>query len=522
MDARAKITQGELQGTQHQHYQAYLGIPFGKPPVGKQRFCPPQAAEGWSGVRDATEFAASCPQGHHPIPGMAASGARDEDCLHLNIFTPRADSEARPVLFWIHGGGFELGSGSELLYNGGPLSERGHLVVVTIHYRLGALGYAYFGSKGDSWGATPNNGQLDQIQALKWVTENIAHFGGDPDNITIFGESAGASAVATLLAMPGASGLFDKAILQSGSGLRTRNADQAIELTDQWLHELSLDGADHTAISKLPVDQIVQAQLALSDRQNRMGGFGPVQDGVILPLMPQQAISQGLAADIPLLIGTNRDESKLFNAVPNRQPLNDAQLYQQVQQLLSCDEDTAGNMIQLFTKSRSDHELPTSNHDLVDAMQTLVNFRLPGNRIAEYQSRHQPKTFHYLFTWESPARRGDLGSCHALEMPFVFGTLNAPTQDRFAGTGMDAENLAHNMMDAWIAFAISGDPSHPGIGAWKPFDRQKRSTMIFARQCRLQEDPFAEERLAIEKLVNLAGHTDHLAAIKQLTLSEEE
>jgi|TARA_B100002003_G_scaffold251866_1_gene298317 para-nitrobenzyl esterase len=432
---------------------------------------------------------------------MAASGSRDEDCLYLNVFTPAADARARAVLFWIHGGGFQLGSGSELLYNGGPLAERGDLVVVTIHYRLGALGYAYFGPAGDSWGATPNNGQLDQIEALKWVRENITSFGGDPDNITIFGESAGASAIATLLAMPAGRGLFSKAILQSGCGARTRSADSCIALTERLLHELSLDSGDLAAISKLPVDQIVQAQQAVSSGENGMGGFGPVQDGVILPDMPLQAVNEGSAADTPVLMGTNRDEAKLFNAVPNRPPLDDDQLREQVGQMLKSDAATTNRIIQLFADSRAAHQLPASNHDVVDIIQTMVGFRVPGNRFAECLSRHQPKTFLYLFSWESPARRGDLGACHALDMPFVFGTLDAPTQDRFAGKGLDAENLARNMMDAWIAFAGCADPSHPGIGNWEPFERHKRNTMIFGGECLLTEDPFAEERLAIEKLV---------------------
>ncbi len=500
MEPRVRIAQGELQGTQHQHHQAFLGLPFAEPPVGILRFRPPQSARPWSGVRDATSFGASCPQGHHPIPGMAASGSRDEDCLHLNVFTPAADDQSRPVLFWIHGGGFQMGSGSELLYNGGPLTERGDLVVVTIHYRLGALGYACFPSAAEIWGATPNNGQLDQIHALKWVRENIAGFGGDPDNITIFGESAGASAVATLLAMPESKGLFHKAILQSGSGARTRTTDQATELTDRLLHELSVDAADREAICTLPVDQIVEAQRIISSGGDGMGGFGPVKDGVILPDMPLQAVSAGVAADIPLLIGTNRDESKLFNAVPNRPPLDDAELRQQVARILDSDAATADDMVRLFVESRAAHQLPASNHDIVDIIQTVVGFRVPGNRLAEQQSRHQPNTFLYLFSWESPARRGELGSCHALEMPFVFGTLDAPTQDRFAGKGLDADNLSHNMMDAWIAFAGYADPSHPGIGNWRPFEGDKRHTMVFARECELKQDPFAKERVAIEEL----------------------
>ncbi|HET6472607.1 MAG TPA: carboxylesterase family protein, partial [Pseudomonadales bacterium] len=200
---RVDTVAGRLEGVQHERHQAFLGIPFAQAPVGARRFGAPQPADGWSGVRAANAFGYSSIQGTHPVPGMAASGPRNEDCLYLNVYTPAADNAKRPVLFWIHGGGFVLGSGSEALYDGGPLATRGNIVVVAIHYRLGALGYLYLGGHGgDAWGASANAGQLDQIAALRWVRDNIAAFGGDPNNVTIAGESAGSMACATLLAMP--------------------------------------------------------------------------------------------------------------------------------------------------------------------------------------------------------------------------------------------------------------------------------------------------------------------------------
>jgi len=427
---------------------------------------------------------------------MAASGTRDEDCLYLNVFTPSADGHSRPVLFWIHGGGYRLGSGSELLYHGGPLAERGDVVVVAIHYRLAALGYACFGPDSRSWGATANCGQLDMIEALSWVRSNISTFGGDPSNVTIFGESAGSAAVGTLLAMPAAKGLFHKAVMQSGTG-RAADFETASSFGLRLLDTLGVAPTDHDAIIALDVDAIVEKSIELAEDMER-GVPGPVIDGATLWKSPRQANADGDSAEIPLLIGTNRDEVKLFNAVPDRKVLTDEGLQNSVAEMLSCDDRSAVDLVGNIRSSRVAQRLAAGNNDVLDTIQTITQFRNPAAEFALNHVRYQPDTYHYLFTHESPARHGSLGACHALEMPFVFGTLDAPTQDRFAGSGEGVQRLSANMMDAWIAFARCGNPSHPGIGTWPAYNGQTRPTMVFdVGDSRPTDDPLAVERETI-------------------------
>jgi para-nitrobenzyl esterase len=501
-----EIGQGRLAGLQFDRHQAYLGIPFAEPPVGARRFCAPEPPQPWVGTRDATAFAHAAIQGTHPIPGMAASGPRSEDCLYLNVYTPRADDGRRPVLFWIHGGGFVLGSGSEALYDGGRLAVQGDVVVVTIHYRLGALGYLSLAAHGgDAWGATANAGQLDQIAALEWVRANVARFGGDPANVTIFGESAGSAAVATLLAMPAARGLFRRAIMQSGAANGLGNTESAAKLAAKLMEKVSVTSA--AALRELPAETILKAQLAILGPLGTGLSFAPIVDGRTLPDQPLAAVARGDASAIEVVIGSNRDEMKLFNATPGRQSLDEAAVIERVAAFLtlrrarSRDVNAdAARLLDGYRRARTGR-LPTGPLDLLDAIQGDLQFRLPSIRLAEAQRAHQAHTHMYLFVHESPARHGALGACHALELPFVFGTLDAPTQDRFAGTGPDIERLSENMMDAWLAFARTGDPGHPGIGAWDDYERERRQTMIFGRESHLESAPFDAERILWDDVI---------------------
>ena len=498
-----ETTCGRIEGTANPGHQAFRGIPFAAPPAGKLRFTAPQPPASWSGVRAATEWGNAARQSHHPLPGFAASGPQEEDCLYLNVFTPAADGRARPVLFWIHGGGYTHGTAAEPLYDGGPLAERGDVVVVTINYRLGALGFLYLGEHLPSAGLTANAGQLDQIAALEWVRANIAAFGGDPDNVTIFGESAGAAAVGTLLAMPAAAGLFHKAVLQSGTG-RAATAEAGAQLADKLLAELGLDRASAEKVRTVPADAILAAQ----ERATAGGGFGqglrfgPVIDGSTLLEQPSAAVRAGSSANVPMLIGTNRDEIKLFAAMTRREPIDDARLESMVRAVLpKATPGDAAALVETYRKSRRARGLPDSNLDIGDAVTTDAHFRVNSTRLALAHREHQPDTYDYLFTYASPARHGALGACHALEMPFVFGTIGAPGQDRFAGTGPDVERLSANMMDAWLSFARSGKPGHEGIGPWPAYDAQTRSTMVFDRTSGAENDPFGEEREAVEALL---------------------
>jgi para-nitrobenzyl esterase len=374
------------------------------------------------------------------------------------------------------------------------------VVVVTINYRLGAFGYLHPGTRLPGRGLAANCGQLDAIAALRWVHDNIAAFGGDPGNVTIFGESAGAASVGTLLAMPGARGLFQRAILQSGAGRATDPAG-AGETVDRVREAAGLAAPE--GLLSLDADRLLEAQTKVS-AQSSFGRlpFSPLVDGETLPQQPLAAVAAGSAAGIPVLIGTNRDEVKLFTATQQREPLSDSALEKAVAAMFpGTGAEVARAAIGTFRESRRARGLPAENLDILDAISSEGVFRTNSVRLALAQRQHEARTYVYLFTYASPARHGALGACHALEMPFVFGTFSAPTQDRFAGTGPDVERLSANMMDAWIAFARTGDPSHAGIGRWEPYDGAQRPTMVFDRASGLERDPYGEERRAAESLL---------------------
>jgi len=488
MDHDVITTSGTVRGTVLDQHLAFAGIPYARAPIGDRRFLEPAAVEPWTGVRDALEPGCVAPQDPLvPFPFRAA-GPESEDCLFLNVATPGLDGARRPVLFWIHGGGLSHGAGSQPAYDGGPLAERGDVVVVSINYRLGALGYLYLGGHGgDGWGAATNAGQLDQITALRWVHDNIAAFGGDPDNVTIFGQSAGAVAVHTLLAMPAARGLFAKAIAQSGTAIGVGGLDSAAVVAGAYLDRLGIPDGDRDALLAADVEALLRAQ-------GSRGALRPVVDGASLPVAPMAAVRDGIARDIPLMVGTARDEQKLYVA-PDREPLDDAQLERQVRATIPRRAaDRVEEVVATYRSSRGERGLPAGNLDLVDALVTASRFRLPALRLAEAQQAHQPATFVYQVDWESPARRGTLGACHGIEIPFVFGTLGRTGDDRMSGSGPDADRLACQMQDAWIAFARHGDPHHDGIGDWPAYETGGRATMIFGRESGVVRAPFEEER----------------------------
>jgi para-nitrobenzyl esterase len=492
--AAVETVSGRVSGIARQGHAAFFGIPYAT----AKRFAAPEAAPPWVGVREATSIGFAAPQTAHVIAGFAASGPQDEDCLNLNVFTPACDGGKRPVMVWIHGGGFTHGAGYEALYDGGPLAVRGDAVVVTINYRLGALGLLRL----PEIGAHGNQGLLDQVIALNWVRDNIAAFGGDPAQVTIFGESAGSASVGCLLTMPSARGLFHRAIQQSGIG-RAVTPDVADRIAATMLGLLGIDRTRASNLLTIAPEKILQAQSAIAARLGPDVRFGPVVDPATLPSIPAKAIADGAAKDVDIVIGTNRDEVKLFTAATRREPIDDAALLRDVRAALpKAAEGEAKDLIDVYRASRKVRQLPDDNLDILDAIGSDVRFRVGSVRWAANQRAVGGKAWLYLFTHASPARRGALGSCHALEMPFMFGTLNAPTQDKFAGTGPDVERLSREMMDSWLHFARSGDPAHRTIAPWSQYDAATRPTMIFdTKGSGQQSDPFGEERAAIEKLM---------------------
>jgi len=495
---------GRVEGFARDGVLVFRGIPYAQPPVGPLRFRAPRREQPWTGVRSGLEFGPSAPQRPLalPLPGMDV-GSCDEDCLTLNVTTPAADTGRRPVLVWIHGGGFVIGAGSQPIYDATALARRGDAVVVTINYRLGPLGFLHLAEVCPELdGAVGNAGLRDQLAALAWVRENVAAFGGDPDCVTIFGESAGGMSVATLLAMPGAQGLFSRAIAQSGAAHNVHDLETATRVAAEFLAELDLSPAlAAETLRELPPDKLLDLHQQTVLRLGSTAGplpFQPVVDGDSLLQPPLDALRAGASADVELLTGTTRDEWRLFQFLDAKLATLDLDSLGKRLSAQLPDVDAAA-IVEVYRGSR--HAAKPS--DLLFAIETDRVFRIPAIRLAEARARHAAATWMYRFDWESPALGGALGACHAVELPFVFGALDAPGAEFFAGVGPEAERLCARTMDAWIAFARSGDPRHADLpgGRFEAYDLEQRSTLVLGRECGVELDPGSAERRAWEGIL---------------------
>ncbi|MBN1692628.1 MAG: carboxylesterase/lipase family protein [Dehalococcoidales bacterium] len=492
---------GKIEGKFENGLCIFRGIPYAAPPVGELRWMSPQPVKKWDGVRDATKFGAIAPQTVMPIPGFdQAPQPQSEDCLYLNVWTPGIDNKRRPVMVWIHGGAFTIGSGSEIMYDTGILPRRGNVVMVSMNYRLGTLGFLRFKDvTGGKIPATGNEGLLDQVAALKWVKDNIAAFGGDPGNITVFGESAGAMSIGSLMAMPAAKGLFHKGILESGSG------DFAISLEDAdangriFLETAGIKENDVKALRALTSPQLLEIEKKmiagrLGRGKNPEVTFTvPVIDKEIIPEDINKLARQGYSKEIMTLVGTNLNEWKLFTMMePGFDQIDEAGVINRLSKVMSAND--VKTLVTAYRQIRSKRGAPITPAEIFTAIFGDFMFRMPGIKLVKAQQANKQAAYSYLFTWKSPAMGGVLGACHGLEISFVFGTLN----DMFSGTGPEADKLAECMQDAWIALARTGDPSCESIGKW-PVYGSKRMTMILDKDCHVEAAPYDEERRAWDK-----------------------
>jgi carboxylesterase type B len=481
---------GQVRGSAADGVHAFIGLPYAAPPFGANRLRPPQPVEPWSGVRDALIYGAKPPQLPYPPPWdvlIPERGPLGEYCLNLNIWTPDTGSARLPVMVWIPGGMFEAGSGAS--YDGSHFARDG-IVCVTINYRVGAEGFLYLGQ------GNANRGLLDQLAALEWVQENIAAFGGDPRNVTIFGQSAGAMSVGTLLSVPRAEGLFRRAIAQSGGAHQVISVETARKVRSQLAERLGVD-ATREAIAAVPVDRLLQAQAELKadliahPDPGRWGReavvnvmpWQPVIDGDVVPARPIDRIVAGAAAGIDLLVGSTLEEFNFF-LVPN-----DA-----IEQITA--EALAGAIAGYGLPLKATLATYHAKHpgatpgELLSAIQGDWFFRIPALRLADAHATSLAATYMYEFAWRSPRFDGRLGACHGAEVAFVFDQLAEQTQS-LAGPN-PPQPLADTMHAAWVAFARNGNPG------WPRYDLTRRATMRFDTKSPVVDDPRANERVLWE------------------------
>ena len=499
-EAVARTPNGTVHGVDKHGILSFRGLRYAASTEGEGRWRAPHDLE-LSGDIDATEFGPSAPQNAGGLEAMLGGGEIEagEDCLRLNVFTPAADDAGRPVMVWIHGGAFETGSGHVPWYNGTELAKR-DVVVVTINYRLGALGFLHLGGLGiDGFEDAGNVGILDQVSALRWVRENISAFGGDPGNVTIFGESAGGMSVGTLLGTPAAQGLFHKAILQSGAADNVHAADHAARIAEHFI-EAAGTGADAERLQALTVADVLAAQ-------SKTGGasvaadlglpWSPMVDGTNIPVAPNDTIEAGGAASVPVLIGTTLEEMRLFQMmIPGLQDMDDERLERWFARPLANAADPSAAAANAVATYRRRLGSGAGTDAVWVAGATDVVFRTPAIRLAERQSRHQAGTYMYLFTYSSPAFGGLLGSCHALEVPFVFDNLALNGIPMFVGPiEQQHKDLAAAMADAWVAFARTGVPAAKGLPEWPGYEPGRRATMrLDTGLCEVVDDPMGPER----------------------------
>ena len=485
-----ETTAGTVQGREKNGLHDFRGIPYAAPPVGELRFRPPQPLQPWTGVRDATAFGPMAMQNQGTMESLFGAPPRpmSEDCLTLNVWTPACDDAKRPVMVWIHGGAFISGTGATPWYDGRSFA-RDDVVLVTINYRLGAFGFLHVDGQG-------NNGILDQVAALEWVRDNIAAFGGDPGNVTAFGESAGAMSVGTLLGLPAAKGLFVKAIPESGAAHHAKPADAADRMTAEFCAELGVETGPDLAdrLRAVPAEKLLEAQAAVAARAVAGGlAFTPVVDGVVLPESPIDAIGKGQAAGVAVVVGTTRDEFRLFTMLdPSLASFDDERLARRVERFIAEPRRATG-LVAHYRQRRPN----ATAAELWTDIGTDVVFRIPAVRLAERQSAIGNDVFMYRFDYSSPAFGGQLGACHALEIPFVFESLDGGGVEMFVGPVTDdMRALAAAMHDSWVTFARTGTPAAAGLPEWPRYTGDRRATMLFDLESKVAEDPGAADREA--------------------------
>jgi para-nitrobenzyl esterase len=508
-----EISAGKLRGASGAGIYSFKGIPYGASPTGSNRFMAPVPPQPWSGVREALAYAGRAWQlPNRPkrrpeletLLGPADTTREDEDCLTLNVWTPGLDDGAkRPVMVWLHGGAFGYGSGNRAVTDGANLARRGDVVVVSVNHRLNIFGFLHLADiGGPAWAHSGNAGMLDIVAALRWVRDNVERFGGDPGNVTIFGESGGGGKVSVLLAMPAARGLFHRAVIQSGAAIRVSTRERANALAEAVLRELGIPRVECERLQNVPAEQLLAAIAPASRAIGRSRwplldryDFGPVVDGNDLPQHPSEPAAPAISDGIPLMIGGTCEESAFFladdDAVWNG-TLTEAQLRERLAAMAGGETDA------LLAAYRAAMPQASPGDRLIAAL-TGSNFWIRTVLLAErYVARPPAPVYMYSLDWQSPAHNGRMKAHHAMDLPFVFD--NTEVADTTAGAP-GARELAARISDTWIAFARNGSPDNPTFPSWPAYSAADRATMILDTACCVAHDPGREMRLLWSRVV---------------------
>ena len=502
---------GAVSGYVRKGIFTFKGIPYADSTEGERRFLPPIKPKAWNGVRSCRQFGYVCPQAARTgwVNDEEAflfswdDGVQSEDCLHLNLWTPGTnDGRRRPVMVWLHGGGFTAGSGQELQsYDGENLARRGDIVVVTLNHRLNVFGFLDLSKYGEQYATSANVGMLDIVAALEWVRDNIAKFGGDPALVTVFGQSGGGGKVSALMGMPAAKGLLHRAIVESGSMLRAADQEKSQGLADWIVAELGLTRDTIDRIHTLPYQQVLQAGQKVLREHNPMPtgipnfrrladrlGFAPVVDGNVLPAHPFEPQASALSADVPMIIGSTLNEFVTALNHPEYENMTSAELEQRVR--AACG-DKAPQVLAAFRRR-------TPNAKPFDVWSRIAASSVRQSALAQAAAKAaagRAPAYVYWFTWQTPILDGRPRAFHCSEIAFVFD--NTDRCENMTGGGADARALAAIMSEAWIHFARTGDPNHAGMPKWPAFSTSTSPTMIFDNRSRAENGPDADEQRSV-------------------------
>ncbi|MGH8205856.1 MAG: carboxylesterase/lipase family protein [Steroidobacteraceae bacterium] len=505
---RAGMIRGLYNGAAH----VFKGVPYAAPTGGANRFMAPQSVTPWTGVRDATRLSHQSPQLQaNVMPEEMISldnSAFGEDCLSVNVWTAGLrDGAKRPVMVWFHGGGFSAGSGGDVRYDGTNLAHKHGVVLVTVNERLNAFGFLYLAELGgERYADSGNAGLLDLVASLKWVHDNIQEFGGDPGNVTIFGQSGGGGKVTALMATPAARGLFHRAIAESGLSIDAISTHDATDMARQVMDWAGLKPNQVDELQKLPIDSILAAMGGI-EYGTQAGGFlrfGPVIDRRTLSGNPWDPVAPSVSAHVPLVLGSNLTEICFQPSTP-KDPMTDRQLHEVVQRGLGfgarLNPTQADQLIALYRRGYPNETNVRLYHIMGSDNWMTANVAMVAER---KQALRAAPAYVYHFEWLTPVDCGRLGSPHTLEIPFVFDNLDVPTVDIVTGSGEERYALADRMSRAWTTFARTGNPNVTGLPHWPAYTAGNRAVMVFNDDCQVEINPHAEQREAIAHLHAMA------------------